>query len=64
MLHLSVPSLRVTLVLLAPLVLLVKTVLREFAVTLAPQEDRETPGCVELLEPLARREMLEKMVPL
>ena len=58
------PYLRVTLVLLALLVLPVKTVLRVCVVTVVPQADRETLGCADLLEPLERKESLERMVPL
>lgn len=50
--------------LLALLDLLVKMVLREFVETQAPQEDREMLGCVALLVPQERREMLERMDPL
>lgn len=55
---------RVTLVLLVPLALLVKMVLRVCVETVDPQAGRETLGCVEPLEPLERKEMLERMVPL
>jgi len=54
----------VTLVLLALLAPLVKTVLREFAEMAANQADREMLGYEELLEPLARRESLERTDPL
>lgn len=50
--------------LLVPLALLVKMVLRVCVETVDPQAGRETLGCVEPLEPLERKEMLERMVPL
>ena len=56
--------LRETLVLLAHLVALEKTVLRECAVMLVPQVDQEMLVCVELLAPLERKEKRERMVPL
>lgn len=52
---------RVTLVLLAPLALLVKTDQRVLVVMPAPQEDREMLGFVDLLAHKERRERLEKM---
>lgn len=52
---------RVTLVLPALLVVLVKTDQRVFVVMPASQEDRETLGSVELLAYKERRERLERM---
>lgn len=58
------PHPRVTLVLLAPPVLLVKMALRVCAVMAVHQADREMLGCADLLVPLERKESLERMVPL